>query len=70
MSLIGFPLLLMVSVFFGYGLGSSLIVAGSSLVGLVSAYLIQLFFLKGKPMPALPPISFWSLIGFLIVYFM
>ena len=64
---IGFPLLLMVSVFFAYGFASSLIVAGFSLLGLISAYWIQLVFLKGKPMPALPPISFLSLIGFLIV---
>jgi len=66
---IGFPLLLIVSVFFVYGFTSSAIVAVFSLLGLVSAYLIQLFLLKGKPMPALPPISFLSLIGFLIVYF-
>ena len=66
---IGFPLLLTVSVFFAYGLLSSVIVAVFSIVGLITAYGIQRFFLKGKPMPALPPISFLSLIGFLIVYF-
>ncbi|MDO8567143.1 MAG: presenilin family intramembrane aspartyl protease [Dehalococcoidales bacterium] len=66
---IGFPLLLMVSVFFGYGTGNALIVAGFAVIGLISAYLIQIYLLKGKPMPALPPITFWSLIGFLIVYF-
>jgi len=65
---IGFPLLLIVSVFFTYGFGSSLIVAAFSWLGLISAYWIQLVFLKGKPMPALPPISLASLIGFLIVY--
>ena len=66
---IGFPLLLVVSVFFVYGFTSSIVVAAFSLLGLISAYLIQLFFLRGKPMPALPPITFASLIGFLIVYF-
>ncbi len=66
---IGFPLMLVVSVFFVYGFASCVIVAAFSLLGLISAYLIQLFFLKGKPMPALPPITFVSLIGFLIVYF-
>jgi len=66
---IGFPLLLVVSVFFVYGFTSCVIVAAFSLLGLISAYLIQLFPLKGKPMPALPPITFVSLIGFLIVYF-
>jgi len=66
---IGFPLLLMVSVFFAYGFASSLIMAGFSLLGLISAYWIQTVFLKGQPMPALPPISLLSLIGFLIVLF-
>jgi len=66
---IGFPLLLIVSVFFAYGLSSSVIVAFFSLLGLITAYGIQRFFLKGKPMPALPPISLLSLIGFLIVHF-
>jgi len=61
--------MLVVSVFFAYGFASCVIVAAFSLLGLISAYLIQLFFLKGKPMPALPPITFVSLIGFLIVYF-
>lgn len=65
---IGFPLLLVVSVFFAHGFTSSVIVALFSLLGLISAYWIQLSFLKGKPMPALPPISFASLIGFLILY--
>ena len=66
---IGFPLLLVVSVFFVYGFASASVVATFSLLGLISAYLIQLFLLKGKPMPALPPITFVSLVGFLIVYF-
>jgi len=66
---IGFPLLLIVSVFFAYGFTTSLIVAAFSLLGLISAYWIQLVFLKGEPMPALPPISFVSLIGFVIAYF-
>jgi len=65
---IGFPLLLVVSVFFAYGFISSVIVAVFSLFGLIAAYWIQLVFLKGKPMPALPPIFFVSLIGFLIAF--
>lgn len=64
---IGFPLMLLVSVFFGYGYIGSLIVAVFSLLGLVCAYLIQWFWLKGKPTPALPPIAGFSLIGLLIV---
>lgn len=66
---IGFPLLLTVSVFFAYGFASSLILAASSLLGLVAVYWIQAVFLKGKPMAALPPITFACLVGFLIVCF-
>lgn len=66
---IGFPLMLVTSVFSSYGLTDSLVVATFSVFGLISAYCIQLFLLKGKPMPALPPICFLSLIGFVIVYF-
>ena len=66
---IGFPLILMVSVYANYGFGNSLIVAAFSLVGLISAFIIQSLFLKGKPMPALPPIAVSSLIGLLIVLY-
>jgi presenilin-like A22 family membrane protease len=64
---IGFPLILMVSVFSTYGFLSSVIVAIFSLVGLICAFIIQSLFLKGKPMPALPPIAVTSLIGLLII---
>jgi presenilin-like A22 family membrane protease len=66
---IGFPLMLVVSVFFAYSFAGSIIVAAFSLLGLISAFLIQLLLLKGKPMPALPPIALVSIIGFLTVYF-
>ena len=66
---IGFPLILMVSVYANYGFSNSLIVAAFSLVGLISAFVIQSLFLKGKPMPALPPIAVSSLIGLLIVLY-
>ena len=66
---IGFPLILMVSVYANFGFGSSMIVAAFSLMGLIGAFVIQSLFLKGKPMPALPPISIASLIGLLIVRF-
>ena len=58
---IGFPLILMVSVYANYGFGSAMLVAAFSLMGLISAFVIQSLFLKGKPMPALPPISIASL---------
>lgn len=66
---IGFPLLLVVSVFFAHGFTRSLVVAGFSLLGLAVAYWVQRKLLKGKPTPALPPISLLSIIGYLIVYF-
>jgi presenilin-like A22 family membrane protease len=63
---IGFPLMLTASVFFVSGLNDALLVGAFALVGLMSAFLIQLFWLKGKPMPALPPIAFFCFVGFLI----
>ncbi len=66
---IAFPLLLASSVYFAQGFFGGLIVAAFSLVGLIGAYWIQAVFLKGKPMPALPPIAALSLIGLLIVFF-
>ncbi len=67
---IGFPLLMSVSVFFAYGFAGASMVAAFSVGGLIAAYWIQSLFLKGRPMPALPPISVASLIGFLIVRFL
>ena len=66
---IGFPLLLVVSVFFAHGFTRSLLVAGFSLLGLAAAYWVQRKLLKGKPTPVLPPISLLSIIGYLIEYF-
>lgn len=63
---IGFPLMLASSVYFVSGLYPAIMVGGFALVGLMSAFLIQLVWLKGKPMPALPPIAFFCLVGFLI----
>jgi presenilin-like A22 family membrane protease len=64
---IGFPVLLISSVYFAYGLTDAILVAAFSLAGIIGAYWIQAFFLKGKPMPALPPIAALSLIGLLTV---
>jgi presenilin-like A22 family membrane protease len=64
---IAFPLLLTASVYFARGLGSSLIIAIFSLAGIITAYWIQSVVLKGKPMPALPPVAVLSLVGLLIV---
>jgi len=43
-------------------------VAGASVLGLIFAYLLQIFLMKGKPLPALPPICFMAVLGFLVVY--
>jgi presenilin-like A22 family membrane protease len=64
---IGFPLLLVSSVYFSRGFGYALIIAAFSLLGLMTAYWIQAKFLKGRAMPALPPIAVLSLIGMAII---
>jgi hypothetical protein len=58
--------MLAVSVFFKEGLAGGIIVGGFALIGLMGAFLIQLLWLKDKPVPALPPIALASLIGLLI----
>ena len=65
---IGFPLLLIVSVFFTHGFARSVVVGGFALLGLAAAYWVQRKMLKGKPTPALPPIFLLSVVGFLIAY--
>jgi presenilin-like A22 family membrane protease len=67
---IGFPLMLSVAVYFASGLAGALVVGAFALAGLVGAFLIQTCWLKGKPMPALPPIAFGSLAGFLIATYL
>ena len=64
---IGFPLLLVSSVYFANGIKSYILTALFTLIGLIAAYWIQSRFLKGKPMPALPPIAVAALIGLLIL---
>jgi len=64
---IAFPCLLTASVYFARGLAPAAIIAALGLVGLVSVYAIQARFLKGKPVPALPPIAAFTLVGLLII---
>jgi presenilin-like A22 family membrane protease len=64
---IGFPCLLTTSVYFAYDLTTAVVIAGFALLGLLLAYLIQTIFLKGKAMPALPPIAILALAGLLII---
>jgi len=64
---IAFPCLLTASVFFAQGLGTASIIGSFALLGLLLAYLIQAVFLKGKPVPALPPIAAFALVGLSII---
>ncbi len=64
---VGFPILLVSSAYFAYGFNSAILVAAFSVAGIIAVYWIQAAFLKGKPMPALPPIAALSLIGLLII---
>jgi presenilin-like A22 family membrane protease len=64
---IAFPCLLTASVYFAQGPKPAAIMAVLGLVGLISVYAIQAIFLKGKPMPALPPIAAFTLVGLLII---
>ena len=63
---IGFPLMFANSVYFAYNIWSAVLVGAFAIIGLMGAFIIQRVWLKGKPMPALPPIAVASLIGFLI----
>jgi presenilin-like A22 family membrane protease len=64
---IAFPCLLTASVYYAQGLKPAALIAVLGLLGLVSVYVIQARFLKGKAMPALPPIAAFTLLGLLIV---
>ncbi|MHB8104096.1 MAG: presenilin family intramembrane aspartyl protease [Dehalococcoidales bacterium] len=63
---IGFPLMLSNSVYFAYNMNAAILTGAFGILGLIGAFVIQKVWLKGKPMPALPPIAIASLIGFLI----
>jgi presenilin-like A22 family membrane protease len=63
---IGFPLMLANSVYFASGIWAAILVGAFATFGIMGAFVIQKVWLKGKPMPALPPIAIFSLIGFLI----
>lgn len=63
---IGFPLMLTSSVYFATNLKSAITVGAFALLGLIFVFPIQRLVFKGKPMPALPPIALFSLIGFII----
>jgi presenilin-like A22 family membrane protease len=64
---IGFPLVFVASVFSVYGFSDALVVGIAAFIGLLFAYFLQIFVLKGKPLPALPPICLVAFLGFLLV---
>jgi presenilin-like A22 family membrane protease len=64
---IAFPCLLTASVYFAHGLTTASTIAAFTLLGLTLAYLIQAVFLKGKAVPALPPIAALALAALLII---
>jgi len=64
---IAFPCLLTASVYFAQGWRPAAIIAVLGLLGLAFVYAIQAKFFKGKPMPALPPIAAFTLVGLLII---
>jgi presenilin-like A22 family membrane protease len=64
---IAFPCLLTASVYFARGLDTAFIIAAFTLLGLMLAYLIQAIFLKGRAVPALPPIAALALAALLII---
>jgi len=63
---IAFPLLVSASVFFAFGIKPAILVAVFGLSGLAMAYAIQMILLKGRPMPALPPIAAACVVGLLL----
>jgi presenilin-like A22 family membrane protease len=61
-----FPLVLAVSVI-PQGIGHSLVVSIFAVFGLFAGFLIFIFQKKRKPMPALPSIALFSIIGYLLM---
>ena len=64
---IAFPLLVSASAFYAFGLRPALLIAAFGLGGLLLAYAIQMVLLKGRPMPALPPIAAMCVVGLLLI---
>ena len=64
---LGFPLVFVASVITAYGVNDGIVVAAASFIGLLFAYFLQIYVLKGKPLPALPPICFVAFLGFILV---
>lgn len=66
---VALPLLLSVSLI-PQGIASSLAVSAFSLFGLLAGFLIFMTRKIYRPLPALPPIAFFSIIGYLVVSYL
>ncbi len=64
-----FPLFLCCSLIPPYGITKSLLAAAFSVLGLLASFYLFAFQKKRSPIPALPPIAFFSIVGYLVVRF-
>ena len=62
---IAFPLLFATSLL-SSGIANSIVVAIFSFIGLIASFLIFIFQKERQPIPALPPIALFSIIGYLV----
>lgn len=67
---LAFPLFLVSAVTIKYNALSGLVLTGFSALGLLASFFIFAFQKKKRPIPALPPIALFSIIGFLVIYFL
>ena len=67
---IAFPLMFSSSLIAVYGITSSLVVAAFAVFGILLTFLLFLSQKKRKPLPALPTISFFTILGYLVVKFL
>lgn len=67
---IAFPLMFSSSLISVYGIIDSLVVATFSVFGILITLLLFLSQKKRKPLPALPTISFFTILGYLVVKFL
>jgi hypothetical protein len=65
-----FPLFLCCSLIPSYGIAKSFLAAAFSILGLLASFFLFAFQKKRSPIPALPPIAFFSIVGYLVVRFL
>lgn len=67
---LAFPLFLASAITIEYNVLAGLVLSGFSSLGLLVSFFIFAFQKKKRPIPALPPIALFSIIGFLVIYFL